>query len=711
MSNVYGLDFETFSEVNLPLYGADNYRRHESFEPLCATLVYPDGVKKRYNFVEDHEQMAVLLNDLEEAAEQNAQVACHNVGFERGVIDWMTQGQWTNMALFVDSAVMARMLGAGSRLAVASRQLTNAHKMEAGSNLMALFCWPHDDYVKPDWEYIQEHYAEEWEEFFLYCDVDAEGSKEIVDYGIELLTDLCAEDIWPRECELELLTYQQNRYGWKVDTESLEWMAKRSWANSEIAKAQFIASVGKELNFKSPQQLKKFAEERGVKYTSLDKYHAPIVYEEVVELFEQEQDPEQKEQYREVMTMLEIKLEIGGSTLTKIPTIQNRVDDKDVVHDVYVHSGAGQSFRTTSLGVQMQNLAKLSGEIRDLETLKDYSAEWSNTDMASQFRQVFTAHDPEGELIVGDFSAVESRGLAFLAGEQWKLDAYEKKMDVYKVLVTKYNNISYEEVTTEMRPKGKYTELSCGYQAGGKAVKDLMLKYGFRMQLEETTEWVTDWRAANPAVTQLWKDLDDLLKRVVASRTERTIQIANGLQVRMIPFQLPTVARIQPNSTSLCVQVLDSKSTPLVVRFIHGAYILDKGVAYYKASESLGLERPLWSNVNETATQKANKGRKKGTNKKIVLNTIFGGKLTGILVQSFCRELFFDSLALLSERLEEVDNVNIVGQFHDEIVVDWRPGSWSLEKAMEVMEEAMSTCNIEGFPLVADIKHAYRYIK
>ena len=708
MRKIYGLDFETFSEVNLPERGADNYRNDPSFQPILASLAYPDGTVDRYGLLTGRDWIDLKIA-LTMIVANGGVIAAHNVGFERGVLEWL---DWVKPEALVDSAVMARLLGAGSKLEVASRQLTGSAKLAVGSDLMGLFCWPNGDYTHPDADYIQEHLAEEWEQFSEYCDVDAIGSREIVEYGMVLLEALGAPDLWERECELELLTWQQNRAGWHVDMESLTWMKNRGWANSEIAKAAFIQEVGTDLNFRSPAQLKKFAADRGVRYSSLDKYHAPMVLEEVAERHRVETDPEKKQQLFEVLTMLEIKLEIGGATLTKIPTIQNNVDHNNILRDTYVHIGAGQTFRTTSMKVQMQNLSKLDKNLRDLATLSDYSVEWTNTDMAGQFRQVFTATDPEGELIVGDFSAVESRGLAFLAGEDWKLEAYENKMDIYTVLVTKYNNIPYEEVTDEMRPKGKYTELSCGYQASGTAVKDLMLKYGFHISVEEAGEWVTDWREANPNIKQLWYTLDNVLKAAVASNTVQATKLAHGLSIKITPFTVPSVLEVHPSAVSLCIQLF-YQGKPYVTRFVHGCYLQGNGIAYYKPAEYYRMDAPLWSNVNVTATQKANKGKKSTDKKVTVLNSIYGGKLTGILVQSFCRELFFDSLVEFDKLLtvNEVKNAWVTGQFHDEIVVNWKPGAYELEEVMELLDTAMSTTRIEGFPLVGDIKHAYRYIK
>ena len=139
-------------------------------------------------------------------------------------------------------------------------------------------------------------------------------------------------------------------------------------------------------------------------------------------------------------------------------------------------------------------------------------------------------------------------------------------------------------------------------------------------------------------------------------------------------------------------------------RMFHGLYMRGNDVCFYKPSDRKTGD--LWKNHYRDP--------KTG---KIVFYKLYGGKLAGILVQSMCRELFFDSLQQLHKKLAAVPNVKIVGQFHDEIVLDWKPdiGGYgvSLERAKELMALAMSNVrpSFEGFPLQAEIKDDYRYTK
>ena len=80
-------------------------------------------------------------------------------------------------------------------------------------------------------------------------------------------------------------------------------------------------------------------------------------------------------------------------------------------------------------------------------------------------------------------------------------------------------------------------------------------------------------------------------------------------------------------------------------------------------------------------------------------------------MQSLCREIFFDALFEVHRWVDSVPNVKLVGQFHDEIVLDWMPGDWNLSYVMGKFEQSMTTTKLPGFPLAAEIKADYRYTK
>ena len=140
-------------------------------------------------------------------------------------------------------------------------------------------------------------------------------------------------------------------------------------------------------------------------------------------------------------------------------------------------------------------------------------------------------------------------------------------------------------------------------------------------------------------------------------------------------------------------------------RVFHGCYMRGEDVCFYKPSDRKTGD--LWCNhYRDPKTGKT------------VFYKLYGGKLTGILVQSMCRELFFDAMQNMFWRFEGLRNVTPIGQFHDELVVSWTPvkrpaTDIRLDSAMETMRQVMSTprASFTGFPLEGDIKSDYRYTK
>jgi len=729
--HVKGLDYETWSRTNLPVRGLANYVADPEFKTLIVSVADHEG-EFTYDWVfncrwmvnpetgqYEHQDLTGsvtvrFMGYLEDHKEDI--IMAHNAPFER-VVTWWLDPKFDPYR-FEDSAVDARVCGAESKLLVASRQLTHSYKLEEGGDLVMLFCVPNDYYPDgPTPALIEKHgHMEKWLRFIVYCEMDAKGSREIRLTAKRIL-DRFDPLLLSREAFYETATFDMNQEGWFTDTKMVHKMKSRAWANSVIAQRKFLTDTGDQLNFNSPKQLKEYCDERGVTFKSLDKYHLPIVLarterriKEIEDemksgLFDERMDQNARKLHKlqEVLAMLETKQEMGGSTLSKLPKILDLVSEDGRLRDQYMHVGAGQTFRTTGRGVQMQNLAKLKVDddgnpIRDINKIYDYDEEWSNGDMAGQLRQVFTASQEDGKIIVGDFSAVESRGLAYLAGEEWKLDAYREGKDVYKVLASKYFDVPYEEVTKTQRPRGKYSELSCGYQASAAAVQDFMFRLGFEVSIEQALEDVTNWRAANPKIVQLWHTLDDLLKDSVRSNEPLQVRIGHDMIARSTPFELESMSAQHPGSVSLCLQLLLPDGTPFVTRFVHGCYFKGDKLCYYKPAERLNGD--LWV--------KSYKHPKTGVD---TLYSIYGGKLAGIFTQSLCREMFFQSLMSLRHQLSRVPNAKIIGQFHDEANVNWVPGQVSEDRVMEIMEGAMSGTVLPDFPLAVDVKSAYRYIK
>jgi DNA polymerase len=707
MTEYIGLDFETYSGTDIKRHGLDRYISDPDFTPLIASVYSGSGGAATFDFIFGGEaSRSAFLSYIQQEIDAGFKFSCHNVGFERAVLRWMGVDEQTLLEGFVDSAVIARCQGAASKLEAAAPQLVGMDKLESGLALIKLFSVPNEwnGHAPPTAELIWDtDRMVEWEQFIEYCGVDAQGSYLLAErYPATRVHSTQVEE------QYEQLTAAMNQHGWKVDLELVHEMQLRYQQNveQEVARFRAMHDPKGELNFGSPAQLKKWCAERGVRATSFDTEHVEKLLATLDKKLGTLQPSAQFESYSEVREMLRTKQILGGSSLTKLQTIIDTVGVDGRLRNQYMHVGAGQSFRTSGRGVQLQNLKRLGSDVMDTDLLYQEDYEADNDTLAENLRQVFTASHEDGELIIGDFSSVESRGLAWLAGADWKIEAFRRGQDMYKVLASKIYNVEYGMVDKVQRQTGKVGELSCGYGAGSGAVVNFAKGMGVEMTEVEAKQLVDNWRATNPEIVTLWDALDSALKRSLTLIDNAWVQIRHDLYVtfeRIITPQSLTDLHPGAQSIKMILSHHGGGRRPVILeRVFHGMYLRGRNVCYYKPSER--KSGPLWvSHFKDPKT------------KQVRYYDVYGGKLAGILTQSFCRELFFTSLSELFAQLASVPNAAIVGQFHDEIGVDWVPdeAGLSLEETMKRMETAMTYVDpmFDGFPLEADIKHAYRYIK
>ncbi len=683
------LDFETYSDVDLIDHGLYNYVAGKHFRVLLAAVA--TGSSSRViDFVKDPNALDVLSSLLE-----GNHIIAHNAGFERAVLGAI--GIDLPASRFIDTAVIARGVGAAGKLEAAAPQLLDIDKMEEGKDLIRLFCIPDRlqgvDASLPFDNTLPNLHPTKWQTFINYCLRDAELSYN--------LWRIYSEFLPSREMDHAAITMEMNHTGWTVDLDLVDRMQQQYQANKEAALETFRDLHDPEhlLNLNSLKQLKEWCAKRGVKATSFDEAHVEKLVEQVDrKLNTMHTSHSRWDDYCAVLDLLRTKQELGGSSLKKLKVIENNTTADGTLKDQYLHLGAGQSFRTTGRGVQMQNLKRLGPEVGDMARVD----KMSNEELARNLRQVFTASRKDGRLIVGDFSSVESRGLAYLAGAEKKLDAFRQGLDLYKVLAADIYAKPYDSVSKLERQFGKVGELSCGYQAGPGAVRDFAAGMGVILSEGEAAKLVMDWRSANPDIVEFWAKLDNMLHQALKGRTV-SMPMPDGMVLSVAPSHTPQSLKDQHLAAqSIQVQLVRVDTQELImVRFFHGCYLRGNSICYYKPSVLKSGD--LWSKdyVNPKTKQRQ-------------FHSIYGGKLAGILTQSFCRELFFRVLGNVEQEFQFDTNVKLVGQFHDEIVLDWTP--WPGMSQYQDSEERLRICMSKmmvfpSFPLTAEVHSDYRYIK
>ena len=182
--------------------------------------------------------------------------------------------------------------------------------------------------------------------------------------------------------------------------------------------------------------------------------------------------------------------------------------------------------------IQVQNLPQ--NHISDLDTARDMVKNgdlellemmYDNpSDILSQCIRPTIVPSPGKKFIVSDFSAIEARVIAWLAGERWRLDVFNSHGKIYEASASQMFNVALEQIAkgSDLRQKGKVAELALGYQGSVGALKSMgALKMG--LTEEELKPLVDTWRSSNPKIVQFWYATENKVKEAIANRS--TVQI------------------------------------------------------------------------------------------------------------------------------------------------------------------------------------------
>lgn len=703
MTEYVGLDFETYSDVDIRKHGLDRYTSSKFFQPLLAcaklnTMAFGDNWS-HYILYDNQQSQISNLRDLV----TGRTVVAYNAAFEYACLKFY--GLEDAPEAYIDAATVARQYGLSPSLGRSAPQLLDTGKLDSGLALIKLFSipgkyqeWNQSNVFDPRIIYDN---LPEWEEFKEYCHIDAElGLKIATASNVDLAQ---TSGSWAIE---DMFTRSMNRLGWPVDLDLVHRMKHQYEVNKAAALEEFqkVHDPDGLLNFNSSKQLYEWCKERGLNAKSFNEKNVAYMLkrlEKKIEILSQKVPAipalaKQLEGFLAVEAALKTKQTLGGSALYKLDKILDTVGEDGRLRNQYIYFGAVQTGRTTGVGVQMQNLKRLGSDIADVSDVSD----WDNNKLAENLRQVFTSSHPDGQLIVGDFSSVEARGLAYIAGEKWVLDSFAKDLDLYKVAASKQYNVDYSDVTPEQRQFGKVGELSCGYGAGRDAVKDFAEKMGTVLTPIEAGTIVNNWRAARPKTVQLWNDLDDLLwshmRDPGSTQTLRTGLREEPVTIRVSSKPaLASIEEIKRGTRDVTVQL--TWETGTLTRVFRGMYVFFNKLVYHKPVSA--TTKALWQDWFVDS---------EGNRQK---NTIWGGKLAGILTQSFCRELFMEAYRMLIPITVSDSNISVIGQFHDELVMDWVPGKASLESAVSILRTCMNAVGPIQLPINSSIKHDYRYVK
>ena len=618
---VLHLDIETYSFAPLPKCGVYRYCDAPDFEILLLSYAFDDAPVVTVDMACGETLPDAFLHALEDA---NILKIAHNAAFER-VCFSKHLGHWLDPAQWRCTMVMAWYQTLPGKLAdVAVALNVTEKKMEEGKDLIRYFSMPCKA-TKTNGgrtRNLPRHAPEKWATYKAYNAQDVETERAVYK---ALLHHALPEHEWA----LYALDQRINDRGVRVDRLLVKNAMAVDLAFSQQAFQRAQELTGLE-NPGSVSQLKAWLADMDMPMESLSKR---IVQEKAAGA------------EGIVKELLELRLELSKTSVKKYESMARCICKDGRVHGLLQFGGASRTFRWAGRLVQAQNLPQ--NHLPDLNLARDIVRSGDEEQLELLFGSVpntlseliRTAFIPRDgcRFIVADFSAIEARVLAWLAGEEWVLEEFRGKGKIYEATASRMFHIPQETIVKghpnyEYRQKGKQATLSCGYGGGVGALKAM----GAKMPEEEMQPLVDAWRAANPHIVRFWNALGNAVSEVIEKHN--SVRVGKVVVYRKEGHLLIRL----PGGRDLCY---------LSPRFVTNRFG-SRGIGYLAASAGGKME----------------------------LQETFGGKIAENCTQAIARDLLAHAMLNL-----EAAGYPIVFHVHDEAVMEVPIGQGSVEEACRVM--------------------------
>lgn len=647
---ILSIDIETYSSIDLTKCGVYAYTQGEDFEILLFAYAF------------DHEEVRVI--DLKSGEELPKEVkealrnphiikTAYNANFERTCIAAyfkisMPPEQWRC------TAVKALELGLPASLETTARCLKLPNqKMEEGKSLIRYFSVPCKGTKANGFRTrnLPEHHRDKWNTFKSYCGKDVEVERNI-------RMKLHKYEITENEEKLWCLDQKINDMGVKVHRKLIYHALNCHSKYQERLKHEVVNFTGIE-NPKSASQMKKWLfETEGLEIETLSKERVETLLNEVTK--------------DDVKRVLKLRQELSKTSIKKYEAMERALGKDSRIRGLLQFYGANRTGRWAGRLVQVQNLPQ--NKLKDLDLARNLLKEGryetiemlfhSVPEVLSQLIRTAFIPSDSSRFIVADFSAIEARVIAWLAGEKWRMDVFSSHGKIYEASAAQMFKVPIETITkgSSLRQKGKVSELALGYQ-GSKGALIAMGALSMGLKEEELSELVAAWRNSNLKIVKLWSDVEKAAIATVRDRKGVTIQhgIEFYFECGILFIKLPSGRKLSYVRASICIDE----------RF-------NKSIITYE-----GIEQ--------------------GTKQWGTLKT-YGGKLVENIVQAIAR----DCLAEAMIRLDKA-GYKIVMHIHDEVVLDVPYGFGSLEEVQKIMGTSIYWA--KGLPLKADAFESSYYKK
>jgi DNA polymerase len=612
------VDIETRCCVDLKKYGAYRYAADPSFKIIMASWsLEPDEAAIQTALTQDE------IWDIPGLWDPKVRKVAHNAAFERicyssrlGPTEFLPPEHWH------DTQAVAAELGYPASLDNLAKSLGATPKDSAGTRLINLFCKPNR---KGEWNTYETH-PMEWMSFIAYCEQDV---------GTLIEVDLLLEEQgnWPTETERQIFLVDQriNDRGIAIDVDMAREAVRAGATNTHLQKQQVTKITGV-ANPGSVTQLGAWFEGRGLPLPNLRK--------ETVESALLRSDlPE------DVREVLELRQELALAAPAKFSAaLESQVEGRlrGTLKFFGAHTG-----RWAGRGTQVQNLprAAFDSDLEVDQAILDLALGFDvpSEDLKKLVRPLFV-----GPFTVVDYAAIEARVIAWLAGEEWALEAFRAGRDIYVETAQRMGGLT--------RSEGKVAVLALGYNGGPNSLRALGNDGAIAACSDDELyeRFVYPWRDANPSIVRLWSLLEKRFRSGGPVGEHLAFEKANGNRDRLL--RLPS-----------------------------GRAIAYRKCGVERVKDERGRER-------ERLTFWSPAGYRTDT---------YGGRLAENVTQAVARDIMAEALLRL-DRL----GYHPVAHVHDEILVE---GEHDVETISRIMTEVPSWA--DGMPINGEGFNAKRYKK
>lgn len=623
MKNI-SIDIETYSSVDLAKSGVYRYVESNDFEVLLFAYSVDEGEVKVVDLTAGEKLPKEIINAL---TDDTIIKWAFNAEFERICLSrWLgfNAGHYLDPISWRCSMVWCAYLGLPLSLESVGTVLgLKNQKMREGKDLIRFFSRPCKSTEKNGerTRNLYFHDKEKWELFKEYNKRDVETEMGIHN---RLRKFPVPDEIW-KEYQL---SERINDRGIGIDIDFVDKAISLDRESSEDLGKRLKQITGLE-NPNSVVQMKEWLSQHGLETKSLDKKAMDSLLKDCPE---------------ELSEALNVRQQLAKSSVKKYTAMKNAVCHDGRVRGMFRFYGANRTGRFAGRLVQLQNLPQ--NHMSNLETVretichlryKEIKEKYDSVpDVLSELIRTAFVPSKNKKFIVADFSAIEARVIAWLAGEEWRKKVFESGRDIYcasasqmfKVPVVKNGENGH------LRQKGKIAELALGYGGSVGALKAMgAIEMG--LSEEELFPLVNAWRNTNSNIVRFWWDVDLAVKRAIKERkTSKTHGIRFSMASGILFITLPSGRNL-------------AYAKPRIIENSFGS----ESIAY----EGVGQTR-RWELIES-----------------------YGAKFVENIIQAISRDILLHSMKTLRD-------YNIVAHVHDELIIE-TDNDTKVEKVCSLMSE------------------------